>query len=308
MVLLRATRIRLISKRCQAVAKKILITGKNSYIGNQLVNWLNQMPEEYHIVKESVRDNKWKEINFSNFDVVVHVAGIAHQDTKANQEKLYYRVNTELTINIARRAKEQGVKQFIFLSSIIVYGISSKIGEKKLITKETKPEPINFYGNSKLLAEKGVKALQSDVFNVVIVRPPMIYGKGSKGNYPKLARLAQITYIFPAIENERSMLHIDNLCEFLKIMINQNESGLFFPQNKEYVKTSELVKTISEFHGKRLLMTKLFNPVLKLMYGINTVNKIFGSLIYDKSLSEYDKVEYRIRDFKESINLTESEK
>lgn len=288
------------------VAKKILITGKSSYIGNQLAEWLQNDVGEYEIIKKSVRDDKWKEINFSIFDVVVHVAGIAHQDTKADQEDLYYKINTELTVAIAKKAKEQGVKQFIFLSSIIVYGASGKIGEKKIITRETKPAPINFYGNSKLLAEKEIVTLESDDFNVVIVRPPMIYGKGSKGNYPILAKFAKILPVFPDIDNQRSMLHIDNLSEFLKIMIKQNESGVFFPQNKEYVKTSELVKLISQVNGKKIYTIKLFNPFLKAMGNFNIINKVFGNLTYEKSMSNYNKADYQLRSLQESITLTES--
>lgn len=288
------------------MVKKILITGKNSYIGNQLSDWLEKVPEEYIIVKESMRNDNWKNIDFTLFDVIVHVAGIAHQDTSADQEERYYKVNTELTINIASKAKEQGVKQFIFLSSIIVYGESSRIGEMKIITNETKPEPINFYGNSKLLAEKGIEALQSVHFNVVILRPPMIYGKGSKGNYPILSKFAKLSPIFPYIDNQRSMLHIDNLSEFLKIMIEKNESGLFFPQNKEYVKTSELVKIIAQVNGKKMLTTKLFNPLLKAMRNFNIINKVFGSLIYDKKMSQYNNGNYQLESLKESIIITES--
>ena len=287
------------------MVKQVLITGTSSYIGNQLADWLKKTSTEYNITKKSVRDDKWREIDFSLFDVIVHVAGIAHQDTKADQEDLYYKVNTELTIDIAKKVKEQGVKQFIFLSSIIVYGASSKIGEPKLITRETKPEPINFYGNSKLLAEKGISSLQSENFNVAIVRPPMIYGKGSKGNYPVLAKFAKLLPIFPNIDNRRSMLHIDNLTEFLKLLIEQNEHGLFFPQNNKYVRTSEMVYTISKINGKNINLVKIFNPLLKTIgKHSKLVNKVFGNLAYDQSISEYKK-DYIIHDLKESIKYTE---
>lgn len=285
--------------------KQVLITGKSSYIGNQLADWLQKTPEGYNVTKKSVRDNKFEKIDFSNFDVIVHVAGIAHQDTKADQEDLYYKVNTELTIDIAKKAKEQGVKQFIFLSSIIVYGASSKMGEQKLITRETKPEPINFYGNSKLLAEKGIATLQSEAFNVAIVRPPMIYGKGSKGNYSVLAKFAKLLPVFPDIDNQRSMLHIDNLTEFLKILIEQNERGLFFPQNNKYVRTSDMVYTISKINGKKIKLVKIFNPLLKAIGKKNKlINKVFGNLAYDQSMSKYKK-DYQIHDLEESIKYTE---
>lgn len=288
------------------MTKKILITGKNSYVGNQLEKWLSQEPEEYKVTKESVRNDKWKDIDFSNFDVVVHVAGIAHQDTKKDQEDLYYKVNTDLTIDIATKAKAAGVKQFIFMSSMIVYGASSKIGESKVITKETKPDPVNFYGNSKLLAENGILPLQSEDFNIAVIRPPMIYGKYSKGNYPILAKFAKISPIFPDIDNRRSMLHIDNLTELIRLIIDDQEKGFFFPQNKEYIKTAEMVKLIAETNGKKIKLIKIFNPLLnKLGSKFSVVNKVFGNLLYDRELSKY-KRNYTVNSLEESIKVTEN--
>jgi len=283
--------------------KHILITGKNSYIGTSLENWLLSEPDKYKVDTVDMKDGSWKEKDFSQYDVVFHVAGIAHVSSDPKMEDIYYKVNRDLTIETAEKAKAEGVKQFIFMSSLIVYGDSSS--SKRVIDRNTVPTPSNFYGNSKLQAEEGIKHLESDAFKIVVLRPPMIYGKGSKGNYPRLANMAKKIPVFPDIDNERSMLHIDNLCEFIKVMIDHEETGLYFPQNKEYVKTSELVKTIAEVHGKKIWITKLFNPVLRLMFGIGIINKVFGNLVYEKSMSDYDKANYRIRDFRESIELTE---
>jgi nucleoside-diphosphate-sugar epimerase len=284
--------------------KKILITGKNSYIGTSLENWLMREPDKYRVDTVDMKDGSWKEKDFSQYDVVFHVAGIAHVSSDPKMEDLYYKVNRDLTIETAEKAKAEGVKQFIFMSSIIVYGDSSS--SKRVIKKNTVPTPSNFYGNSKLQAEEGIRGLESDEFKIVILRPPMIYGKGSLGNYPKLSKLAQMMPVFPDIDNERSMLHIDNLCEFIKDMIDHEEIGLYFPQNKEYVRTSELVKTIAEVHGKKIWMISWMNWLIRMMFGIGIVNKVFGNLVYEKSMSDYDKANYRIRDFRESIELTES--
>lgn len=283
--------------------KKILITGKDSYIGTSLEKWLSQWPDKYTVDTVDMTSASWKEKDFSKYDVVFHVAGIAHVSSDPKLKNLYYKVNRDLTIATARKAKNEGVQQFIFMSSIIVYGDSSS--SKRVIDRNTVPTPSNFYGNSKLQAEEGIKHLESDDFKIVVLRPPMIYGKGSKGNYPRLANMAKKIPVFPDIDNERSMLHIDNLCEFIKVMIDYEETGLYFPQNKEYVKTSELVKTIADVHGKKIMMTKVFNPALRLMFGIGIVNKVFGNLVYEKSMSDYDKANYRIRTFRESIELTE---
>ena len=283
--------------------KRILITGADSYIGTSFERWLAKDTGHYIVSTIDMRDDSWKEKDFSKYEVVFHVAGIAHVSSDPKLEDLYYKVNRDLAIETAEKAKNDGVKQFIFMSSIIVYGDSSC--SKRVIVRNTVPTPSNFYGNSKLQAEEGIKYLESDDFKIVVLRPPMIYGKGSKGNYPKLAKAAQKLPLFPDLDNERSMLHIDNLCEFIKVMIDYEETGLFFPQNKEYVKTSELVNTIAEVHGKKIMMTKVFNPVLRLMFGMRIVNKVFGNLVYQKSISDYDKANYRIRSFKESIELTE---
>ncbi|MDB6353562.1 NAD-dependent epimerase/dehydratase family protein [Trichococcus sp. K1Tr] len=287
--------------------KRILITGANSYIGTSFEKWVAQWPEEYHVDSVDTKNGEWKELDFSPYDTIFHVAGIAHQDAKADQEELYYKVNRDLTIEVAQKAKSEGVKQFIFMSSMIVYGASSKIGETKVITRDTVPEPINFYGNSKLQAEQGILPLQSEGFNVVVIRPPMIYGKDSKGNYPFLAKFAKITPLFPDIDNKRSMLHIDNLTELIRLLVSTNEHGVFFPQNKEYVKTSEMVKTIADISGKKMKLVKLFNPILYLLSNkIGLINKVFGDLNYDMSLSDL-KHDYRIKDLKKSIISTEVE-
>lgn len=285
--------------------KRILITGKNSYVGTSLENWLLKEPEKYTIDTIDMKDESWKKHDFSQYDVVFHVAGIAHVSSDPKMEELYYKVNRDLTIETAKKAKLEGVKQFIFMSSMIVYGDSTS--SKRVIDKNTKPLPSNFYGNSKLQAEEGIRALESDTFKIVVLRPPMIYGKGSKGNYPRLSKLAQKSPIFPDIKNVRSMLHIDNLCELLKLIIEYEDSGLFFPQNQEYVETSKLVKKIAEVHGKKMRLTKVFNPYIKLLFRLETVNKVFGNLVYDKSLSSYLNRNYIVRDFEESIVVTELE-
>ena len=283
--------------------KKILVTGKNSYIGNAFESWLIKSENEYKIDKISVRDNAWREMDFSQYDTILHLAGIAHVSRNPNMEALYYQVNRDLTIEIAKKAKLDGVNQFIFMSSIIVYGESTN--ENKVIDMATPLNPSNFYGKSKLQAEEGINELANPEFKVVVIRPPMIYGEDSKGNYPKLAKLARKVPLFPDIDNKRSMLFVENLCEFIKLMIDNEEAGLFFPQNKEYIKTSELVKTISEVHGKRVILTKLFNPmILPIVKRVETFNKLFGDLVFDQSLSLY-RENYQIRGFKDSIKRTE---
>ena len=283
--------------------KRILITGENSYIGSSVEKWLLKSNEKYSVDTINLRDTFWKETDFSNYDVVFHVAGIAHVSTNKNLKDLYFQVNRDLTIDIATKAKNQGVNQFIFMSSIIVYG-----SEATYIDLNTVPNPDSFYGESKLLAEKGIKHLESDNFNIAIIRPPMIYGKGSKGNYKKLSKLAKRVPIFPNYENQRSMLYIDNLCEFIRLIIDKNESGIFYPQNREYVTTTDLAKQIADFSNSRIVLIKMFNPFIRILITFPTFNKLFGTLVYDKEISVYPNMDYQIVSFEESIRLTEYEK
>lgn len=290
--------------------KKILITGANSYIGISFENYIKENYKDSFIIETvDMLDNKWKEKSFCGYDTVFHVAGIAHSDSgkiSQEKEKLYYSVNTDLTVETAKKAKQDGVSQFIFMSSAIVYGDSAPIGKLKNITKDTPVSPTNCYGDSKLQAEKGIMPLNDDNFKVVIIRSPMIYGKGSKGNYPLLAKIALKTPIFPYVKNQRSMLYVENLCEFIRLMIENNESGLFFPQNEEYSNTSELVKTIAAAHGKKVRLIKGFGWSLKLLgIFVGAVNKAFGSLSYNKEISIY-KEKYCINSLESSIKKTES--
>ena len=288
--------------------KKILITGAGSYIGTSFARYLNKWGSAYQVDTLDMLDGAWRETSFSGYDTVYHVAGIAHSDSgkiSPEKEKLYRAVNTDLTIETATKAKADGVSQFIFMSSAIVYGDSAPLGKEKRITRDTPATPANCYGDSKLQAENGILPLSDESFRVVILRPPMIYGKGSRGNYPVLAKLARKLPIFPKVNNCRSMLYIDNLCEFVRLMIEDHTSGIFWPQNAEFSNTSQMVRFIAQAHGKKILLTPLFNwalPLARLVTGL--VDKAFGNLSYDQELSQY-KTPYQLVDLAESIRRTE---
>ena len=207
--------------------KRILITGINSYIGNATERYLTEYNaregrEIYHVDKVSLRDEQWQKMNFASYDAILHVAGIAHADVGSVSEegkKMYYQVNCDLTECVAKKARAEGVKQFIYLSSVIVYGDSAGVGRHKQITAQTIPHPVNFYGDSKWQAEQRLYLLETEQFCVAVLRPPMIYGRGSKGNFPMLLKVASKTPIFPKIKNERSMLYVENLAEFIRLLI-----------------------------------------------------------------------------------------
>ncbi len=283
--------------------KKILVTGKGSYIGTNFVQELSQYPDKYQVDELDMMDGSWKEYDFSNYDVIYHVAGLAHSTPDESQRELYYRVNTDLTYEVAVKAKKAGVKQFIFMSSIIVYG-SGKIGENRMIKRDTPLTPDNFYGDSKKQAEIKIKPLENEQFKIVILRPPMIYGPNSKGNYPLLAKFAKKTPIFPTLKNQRSMLFVGNLVNFVKMMIDNEEHGIFLPQNNEYVSSYGLIKEIATLNNHKICFTGIFNPVIKLFNKQAYINKVFGNLTIDKTLSKY-KEDYCKYSFEESVKITE---
>lgn len=295
--------------------KRVLITGANSYIGVSFEEYAARYySDQLSIDTIDMIDGTWRNKGFSEYNVVYHVAGIAHADVGNVSDEVktkYYAINTDLAIETARKAKADGVKQFVFMSSAIIYGDSAPYGVLKRITAKTEPQPANFYGDSKWLADKGVRELGDGDFIVTVLRPPMIYGKGSKGNYPTLAKMAKKLPIFPDVQNERSMLYIENLCEFLCQVMIREEGGIFWPQNAEYTRTSEMVKMIAEVSGHKINVSMAWNWVVGLAKVIpgkhhSLANKAFGNLSYDQNISRYD-FNYQLVTFKESIKRTEEQ-
>lgn len=288
--------------------KRVLITGAGSYIGTSVEKWLMKKPDQYEVKAIDMRNGSWRDTSFSGYDCIYHVAGIAHADIgdiSEERRKLYYKVNTELAVAVAEKAKMDGVGQFIFMSSMIVYSGCNE----KIITLSTQPKALNFYGDSKLQADLKLQSMQSNSFHVVVLRPPMIYGKGSKGNYSELSKLATEIPVFPKVKNKRSMLYIDNLCQFVKLMIDNEESGVFFPQNSEYTVTSDMVKMIATVKGNRILMIPGFGWGIRLMMKLpgkigGLATKAFGDFFYEMEMSDY-KENYRVKTLNESIKLTE---
>ena len=262
------------------MSTRVLITGAGSYIGEKAKTYLTEK-YGYQIDTIPTQNYEPKKENFIGYDVVYNVAGIAHIKETDENRQLYYAVNRDLVVKIAECAKAAGVKQFVMLSTMSVYG--KTIGH---ITKQTKEDPQNAYGKSKLEADQN--------FKVAILRPPMIYGKDCKGNYQSLRKFALKSPIFPDYTNKRSMLFVDNLSEFVHQAITNQMEGIFFPQNKEYVNTKEMVEAIA-----KIWFTKVFNLVIKhIQKGI--VSKVFGDLTYEK----VDLVD--CYSFQETIDKTEN--
>jgi len=262
--------------------KKILITGANSYIGTSVEKWLERYPNEYQIDTIDMIDGTWKQYDFSSYDTVYHVAGIAHDSGNKKDANLYYRVNRDLAIETAIKAKSEGVKQFIFMSSMLVYNGC----KERIITKDAMPKAKGYYGDSKLQADLKLQEMNTNVFKVAVVRPPMIFGPNCKGNFPRLVKLARKTPVFPNFKNQRSMLYIDNLCEFIRLLINSQENGIYFPQNDHYFCTSEIIEILAKEQNHKIWMTKLGNWIVYLLRPIiSSFDKLFGDLVYEKKIS-----------------------
>jgi len=283
--------------------KKICMIGEHSFVGNSFQKYLvNNFQDSYIVDIISSRENKWLEVDFSVYDAVFNVAGIAHVKSKENMRPMYYKINRDLPLEIAEKAKKDGCSLFIHMSSMIVYGNMSKMCGSKNITLSTEPSSDNFYGDSKLQADIGLLKKVTDSFHIAIIRPPLIYSENARDNFPRLIKVARTLPVFPDIDNKQSMIYVDNLCELIRLIIVNYDCGVFHPQNKEYTCTSKMVKKFADCLGNRMTLTKFFNPILKLLsHKIGIVNKSFGNLTYDKSMSNYYDYSYCVVGRDESI-------
>lgn len=282
--------------------KKILITGAGSYVGENVRNYILLTSSDFQIDAVDTMNEAWKKADFSQYDVVFHVAGIAEVNGKKGMEQLYYKVNTDLTIEIAKHAQANGVKQFIFMSSMIVYKETQSL-KGNIITPEAHPAPNGVYGDSKLKAEEGLKdvAKGEGRMKMCILRPPMIYGPNSKSNLLRLGRLGTKVPFFPNWRNKRSMLYIDNLGEFVKQAVLRELEGTFYPQNRELSATVDIIRFFAKAAGHRIWVTKLLNPFVWLgSFVLQPVNKMFADSYYVPEMSEYG-FEYQIVSFEESL-------
>lgn len=282
--------------------KKVLITGAGSYVGESVRIYILTKEPSFQIDTVDTMGDSWKKVDYSQYDVVFHVAGIAHVNADPQMKPLYYKINRDLTIEIARYAQDAGVRQFIFMSSQIVFHESRSL-DSEVLKRDTVPNPNGFYGDSKLQAENGLKALRADggKMKMCILRPCMIYGPNAKGNFPRLAKLATKVPIFPAWHNKRSMLYIDNLAEFvLQAMMHELE-GTFYPQNRELADTVEIVRFFAKDAGHRVWITRLLNPFVWLgSFILQPINKMFATYYYDSEMSQME-FDYQLVGFEESL-------
>ncbi|MFV0343462.1 MAG: NAD-dependent epimerase/dehydratase family protein [Anaerocolumna sp.] len=257
--------------------KRVLVIGANSYIGKKFYEYVKlEKKEEILIDMVSASDDGWRKVDLSQYDSILHLAAIVHKKEKKSMKELYYQVNYRLAVEVAKNAKENRVGQFIFMSTAAVYGDGATC-----ITKNTVPKPTTYYGKTKLAAENDINKLSDDKFKVAIIRPPMVYGEGCKGNYAKLEKLAKYTPIFPEYHNKRSAIEINNLLIVLSSVVLEEQYGFFHPQNKEYMDTCVEILKISKNIGKRTVLVKIPTSIIKCSNCIlPTFKKMFADCYY----------------------------
>lgn len=263
---------------------KILVSGKNGYLANFIKKY-GEKKKDCTVKLVSLR-NGVDNISMNDFQTIIHTSALVHQNEKKYELKDYLEINNDMTVNFAKKAKEQGVKQFVFISTMAVYGL-----EKGEINYSTSKNPSTFYGISKMEAEKNLRNLESDDFKIAIVRPPMIYGENAPGNFQYLNKIARSFPLFPMVDNKRSMIHIDNLTDFIFQLAENSLTGTFHPQDSDYINTSEMVMQLAAARNKKIYMSRVLGGIVKILFRKTKVyQKAFGDLYYSKELSEYEEL------------------
>jgi len=261
---------------------RILIIGKNSFIGKNIQEYSRYK----NIDSVSLREVQPDHIPFKKYDIIIYLAAIVHQ-TKEIPESEYYRVNCDLPVDVAKKAKGADIKQFIYLSTIKVYG--SKYDYQ--IKTETSPcYPDDPYGKSKYQAELQLKELEANSFKVSIVRTPIVYGEGVKANMLRLIKLVERHKILPfaGIHNKRSMTYTGNLVAYLDCIIDKGISGTFVAKDNLSLSTTELVESIALNLNKNVRLVKLPKFIIKMGKVLfpKIMIRLFCSLEFDNSLTK----------------------
>jgi len=254
----------------------ILLTGSNGFVGRYFKTNYNN---KYKINTFSFLNDNFQELDLSNTNTIIHLSALVHQMGGADKED-YERVNVTQTLDLAKKAKASGVKHFIFMSSVKVYGEETNVAYSE--TSTCKPE--DEYGKSKLKAENKLRELESDAFKVSTIRTPIVYGYGVKANIKNLITLVQKVPVLPFgnIQNRRSMVYVGNLCFFMDAIIEKSLSGIFLVADERAVSTSQLIELIAHALGKRVYLVRVpfFEGLLKLVKA-SFHKRLFESLEVD---------------------------
>jgi len=237
----------------------VLLTGKNGFIGSF---FYKNYADKYNIKTFSFQYDNFEKLDLSNIDVIVHLSALVHQMGGASKEA-YNKINVDNSFNLAKKAKKSGVKHFIFMSTIKVYGEESITA----YTEDTICTPQDDYGRSKLKAEEALATLENNSFTLSIIRTPIVYGSGVKANILNLTKLVKISPLLPfaKIENKRSMVYIENLLALIDTLIEQKKSGIYLASDNSYFSTTEFINYIALGLEKKVYLVKIpfFEVLLK---------------------------------------------
>ena len=267
--------------------KTLIITGASGFIGS---NFIERYKDKYKIIPMDLLKIKPEEIDFSGVDTVLHLAALVHQMQGAPREK-YFEVNTELTRRVAEEAKKQGVKHFVFYSTVKVYGYDGDLyNHNMILNEESECKPANDpYGESKWEAEKILRSLEDDNFKVGIIRPPMVYGKGVKGNMESLIKLVKLLPILPFNydKNRRSLVNIENLMYLTTLVIDKETQGVFLPLDEKNISLKEIVEGIEKAYNLKRINIPMIQPIFWLLTKVkpNIMVRLFGTLQFDNKIT-----------------------
>lgn len=254
--------------------KRILLTGANGFVGNY---FLKKYSSSYEIITFSFLNDNFANLDLSNIDVVIHCSALVHQMQEASWE-LYEKINIHQTIQLADKAKKSGVKHFIFLSTIKVYGEESN----KCYYENSRTNPTDYYSVSKLKAEDSIRNIESPNFKISVLRCPLIYGVGVKANFANLINLIKKVPILPFknTKNKRSLVFVGNVCFILHRIIFLEKSGIFLSVDDNTLSTTELIQMLAKYLDKKILLIDIifFDKFLKIVKP-SYYQRLFGSLV-----------------------------
>ncbi|WP_375724531.1 NAD-dependent epimerase/dehydratase family protein [Arcobacter sp. KX21116] len=261
--------------------KELLITGSSGFIGNYFIN---KYKNKYNIKTFSFLKDDINSLDCNGIDIVFHLSALVHQMGGSSASE-YKRVNVTQTLNIAQKAKESGIKQFVFMSTVKVYGEETT----RKYTENTICSPKDEYGKSKFTAELELRKLEDENFKVSIIRTPIVYGYGVKANIKSLVNLTNKVPVLPfgKIENKRSMVYIGNLCHLVDEVIKQQKSGIFLASDDEPLSTTRLIELIAKNLDKKICLIKIpfFESLLKLLKP-SFYKRLYGSLEIDNTITK----------------------
>lgn len=254
----------------------LLITGSSGYVGSRFIQSYNS---KYSCKSFSLLSSSLESIDFSNIDAIVHCAALVHQKISYTQKE-YDAINADYPYQLAKKAKENGVRHFIFISTVAVYQESPRINE-------TSPcSPTTAYGLSKLKAEELLNSLSDEHFVVSILRSPMVYGSDAPGNIASLSKLIRILPVLPfeGINNCRTFVGIDNLCALIDALLNKPLNGIFLAADDTSLSTTQLIRLIAAAMNKKVYLIKLpFLETLLKRIKPSLHNKLFGNFVIDNT-------------------------